>query len=40
MNRIGDKSGSKLFKSLARNKNLKELEISSNQLDIEVYIII
>jgi hypothetical protein len=36
MNRIGDKSGSAIIKALSHNKNLKELELMSNQLDSEV----
>jgi hypothetical protein len=36
MNRIGDVNGSKIFKALVKNKNLKELDISSNQLENEV----
>jgi hypothetical protein len=36
MNRIGDTNGAKIFKSLIKNKNLTELDISSNQLDSEV----
>ncbi len=39
MNRIGDKSGAAIFKALAKNKNLRELEMMSNQLDSEVIII-
>jgi hypothetical protein len=39
MNRIGDRSGAAIFKALAKNKNLRELEMMSNQLDSEVMII-
>jgi Ran GTPase-activating protein (RanGAP) involved in mRNA processing and transport len=36
MNRLGDTNSAKIFKALIKNKNLVELDISSNQLESDV----